>query len=196
VLGLLLPLAVVAAIGCDRCLAALDQHRRAQTALLIALTAVLLFEYWNGPYPGFELSVDPLYQQLAQEPGNFAIIDLPMGRGESKDYTLYQTFHQRPIVEGLSARTPPEAYQYIDGNPLLYRWRYQQPLDCGALSAMAVDGALQQLLNDGFRYVIVHHDGAPAPAAYATYFTAAPRFADAALSLYALSDLQAAALCR
>ncbi len=81
-----------------------------------------------------------------------------MGRRESKDYTLYQTFHQRPIVEGLSGRTPPEAYQYIDGNPLLARWRNQQPLDCGALSAQAIDGALQQLLNDGFRYVIVHHD--------------------------------------
>jgi hypothetical protein len=196
VLGLLLPLAVVAAIGCDRCLGAFDQRRRAQAALLGVLTAVLLFEYWNGPYPGFALSVDPIYQQLAREPGNFAIIDLPMGRRESKDYTLYQTFHQRPIVEGLSGRTPPEAYQYIDGNPLLARWRSQQPLDCNALSAAEIDDALQQLLNDGFRYVIVHHDGAPAPAAFAAYFTAAPRFADEALSLYALSDLQTAALCR
>jgi hypothetical protein len=196
VLGLLLPLAVVAAIGCDRCLGALDQRRRAQAALLIVLTAVLLFEYWNGSYPGFELSVHPIYQQLAQEPGDFAIIDLPMGRRESKDYTFDQTIHQRPIVEGLSGRTPPEAYQYIDGNPLLARWRSQQPLDCSALSAAVIDGALQQLLNDGYRYVIVHHDGAPLPEAYAAYFPAAPRFADETLSLYALSDLQTAALCQ
>ncbi len=196
VLGLLLPLAVVAAIGCDRCLGALDQHQRAQTALLIALTTVLLFEYWNGPYPGLELTVDPIYQQLAQEPGNFAIIDLPMGRRESKDYTLYQTFHQRPIVEGLSGRTPPEAYNYIAGNPLLAQWQAQQPLDCGTLSAATITSALQQLLNDGFRYVIVHHDGAPPPKAFATYFTAAPRFADDTLSLYALSDLLATAWCR
>ena len=196
VLGLLLPLAVVAAIGCDRCLGALDRRRRAQAALLVILTAVLLFEYWNGPYPGLELSVDPIYQQLAQEPGNFAIIDLPMGRRESKDYTLYQTYHQRPIVEGLSGRTPPEAYQYIDGNPLLARWRNQQPLDCHALSGAGIDDALQRLLDDGFRYVIVHHAGAPFPEAFAAYFTTTPRFADEALSLYALSDLQTAALCR
>ncbi len=195
VLGLLLPLAVVAAIGCDWCLTALDQRRRAQTALLITLTAVLLFEYWNGPYPGFELSVHPIYRQLAQEPGDFAIIDLPMGRRESKDYTLYQTFHQRPIVEGLSGRTPPEAYQYIDGNPLLARWRTQQPLDCGALSATTIDGALQQLTNDGFRYVIVHHDGVPLPEAFATYFTVAPKFADETLSVYTLTDLQKAGWC-
>ncbi len=196
VLGLLLPLAVVAAIGADRCLGALDQHRRAQAVLLVAVSAVLLFEYWNGPYPGFELSIDPVYQQLAQEPGNFAIIELPMGRRESKDYTLSQTVHQHPIVEGLSGRTPPEAYQYIDSNPLLARWRAQQPLDCSALPATAIDGALQQLQNDGFRYVIVHHDGAPAPEAFAAYFTPTPRFADETLSLYALTDLQAAALCR
>jgi hypothetical protein len=195
VLGLLLPLAVVAAIGCDRCLTALDQRRRAQTALLITLTTVLLFEYWNGPYPGFELTVHPIYQQLAQEPGNFAVIELPMGRRESKDYTLYQTFHQHPIVEGLSGRTPPEAYQYIDSNPLLARWRTQQPLDCGALSATTIDGALQQLTNDGFRYVIVHHVDTPLPEAFATYFTVAPKFADEALSVYTLTDLQKADLC-
>jgi MFS family permease len=196
VLALLLPWAIVAAIGCDRCLGALKQHRRAQMALLMAVSAVLLFEYWNGPYPGFELSIHPIYQQLAQEPGNFAIIDLPMGRNESKDYEFYQTIHQHPIAEGLSGRTPPHAYQYIDGNPLLARWRNRQPLDCNELSATAIDDALQQLLNDGFRYVIVHHDGAPPPKAFAAYFTAAPRFADETLSLYALSDLQTAALCR
>lgn len=195
-LGLLLPLAIVAAIGCDRCLTALDQRRRAQTALLITFTVVLLFEYWNGPYPGFELPVHPIYQQLAQEPGNFAIIDLPMGRRESKDYTLYQIFHQRPIVEGLSGRTPPEAYQYIDDNPLLARWRAQQPLDCNALSATVIDSALRQLTNDGFRYVIVHHHDAQLPEAFAAYFTAVPKFSDKTLSLYALTDLQAAALCR
>lgn len=196
VLGLLLPLAVIAAIGVDRCLAALAQRRRAQSALLIALTALLLFEYWNGPYPGFELTVSPIYQQLAQEPGDFAIIDLPLGRRESKDYTLYQVFHQRPIVEGLSGRTPPEAYQYIDSNPLLARWRARQPLDCNALPATDIDAALQQLLNDGFRYVMVHHDSTQLPEAFAAYFTATPRFVDESLSLYALSDLRTAALCR
>lgn len=196
VLGLLLPLAIVAAIGCERGLVALDRHRRAQAALLIGLTAVLLFEYWNGPYPGFELSVHPIYQQLAQEPGNFAIIELPMGRRESKDYTLYQIFHQHPIVEGLSGRTPPEAYKYIDSNPLLAHWRAGEPLDCKTFSAATIDSALQQLLNDGFRYVIVHHDGAPLPDVFAAYFTIPPKFADEMLSVYALPDLQNAALCR
>jgi hypothetical protein len=197
VLGLLLPLAIVAAIGCDRCLTALDQHRRAQTVLLIFLTAALLFEYWNGPYSGFDLTVHPIYQQLAQEPGDFAIIDLPMGRRESKDYTLYQIFHQHPIVEGLSGRTPPEAYQYIDGNPLLARWHAEQPLDCNAFPATEIEDALQHLANNGFRYVIVYHKGAaPVLEALATYFTVAPRFADKTLSLYALTDLQTAALCR
>jgi hypothetical protein len=51
-------------------------------------------------------------------------------------------------------------------------------------------------LHDGFRYVIVHHDSAPAPKVFTAYFSATPRFADKSLSLYALSDLQAAALCR
>ncbi len=197
VLGLLLPLAIVASLGVDRCLELLAQRKRAQSIVLIALTAFLLFEYWNGPYPGMDFSIHPLYQQLAQEPGAFAVIELPMGRRESKDYTLYQTVHQHPMVEGLSGRTPPEAYQYIDGNPLLARWRAQQPLDCGALPAAALDVALQQLSQDGFRYVIVHHAGSPQlPDAFAAYFIAAPRFADDTLSLYALADLQAAGMCR
>ena len=58
------------------------------------------------------------------------------------------------------------------------------------------DDSMAAALNDGFRYVIVHRDGAPVRKALATYFTATPRFADKTLSLYALSDLQSAALCR
>lgn len=197
VLGLLLPLAVCAARGFDRWLAALGHHSRAKAALAIGVSLLLLFEYWNGEYPGMPASVSRFYTQLASEDGEFAIIDLPMGRENSKEYVYFQTVHHRPIVEGLSARTPPEAYRYIDANPLLARWRFREALDCSALTDGAFQAALDPLIGDGFRYVVVHHRQGRVPRQFTAYFTTvAPVYRDDGLTAYALADLRAAPPCR
>ena len=65
--------------------------------------------------PRLYLDYTTQFSQLADG----AIIDLPMGRNESKFYMGAQTDHQRPIIEGMIARTPPDAYDYIDSNTLL-----------------------------------------------------------------------------
>jgi hypothetical protein len=76
-LGLLLPLAVCSAYGLDRWLVALGQRRRIKSGLVAALSLLLLFEYWNGPYPIERLSISPFYTQVASEEGEFALIDRP-----------------------------------------------------------------------------------------------------------------------
>ncbi len=191
VLALLLPLAVCAAYGFSRILEALAEHKITKSGLVLGLSLLLLFEYWNGPYPGIPTTVNPFYRQLAGEEDDFALIELPMGRNESKSYLYYQTVHQKPIVEGLSGRIPADAYQYIAGNALLARWRHSVPLNCSEGVPEAIQAALAQLEASGFRYVIVHHeeDGAMLDV-YADYLTAPPVYQDSELAAYLLSDIR------
>ncbi len=195
VLGLSLPLAVVASFGFDRWLGALARRRRAQKLLVFGITCLLLFEYWNGPYPGFINGVSEFYAQIQNQPGPNAIIDLPMGSGASKEYMYLQITHHQPIVEGIIGRIPPEAYQYINGNALLSLWSSNTPLDCKAISRASIKQALDQLAADHFRYIVVHQPYGNVPGEFAGYLTSIPIYSDSAITVFAVADLQANPPC-
>jgi hypothetical protein len=190
VLGILLPVAVLAAFGFDRILIALEGSRRTQIALMIAIPGLLLVEYWSGEFPGVSVNVNPFFEQLSEEPDDFAIIQLPMGRTKAKRYLYLQIFHQKPIVEGLSARTPLEAYQYIHNNPLLRNWSAGEPLDCDTLTWDRIMSALDQLIDDNFRYIVVHHPEPEIPVQFANYFPLQPFYQDSQLTVFKVADLQ------
>jgi hypothetical protein len=181
---------MLAAHGFDRILIALEERRLAQTALMILLPGFLLLEYWSGEFPGRVIEVNPFYEQLAHEPDGTAIIQLPMGRGPSKHYLFLQTYHQQPIVEGLSARTPDEAYQYIRDNPLLLNWFENTPLDCNVLTGERVMPALNQLVVDGFQYIVVHHQEKEIPNLFAEYLPLEPVYQGSGLSAFKVADLK------
>ncbi len=195
VLGVLLPLGVCAAFGLDRWLMALQKRRISQIILPIGLTVFLMFEYWNGPYAGYSVRLNPFYAQLAHDDDMFALIELPMGRQRSKPYIFFQTFHQKPLVEGLSARTPIGAYRYINNNALLYAWRKHTALDCDAVSNESLQTALTQLEADNFRYVIVHQVEDKFPKDLVDYFMIDPVYRDAQLSAYRVADLREQVFC-
>ncbi len=189
VLGMFLPLAVCSAYGFVRLLEAQKHRRFLYLMLIIFLPALLLFEYWNGVYPTEYIANNPFYAQLAEEEADFAIIQLPMGRSNSKKYLYWQTVHHKSIVEGLSGRTPPGAYDYINGNSLLSRWKGRVPIDCKLMRGPIVQGAVSQLFEDGFRYMIIHHENGNVPEEFASYFLAGPVYQDADLTVYTVNDL-------
>ncbi len=195
VLALILPLGVVTGIGVDRWLIALDRHRRIQIIFTIGLAVCMLFEYWDGVYPGFDPTPNPFYTQLANEPGQFALIDLPMGRFNSKEYIYDQITHRRPIVEGLIGRTPPEAYSYINNNALLSHWENNTPLDCQEIDAATIRHSFDQLAADNFRYIIVHHTDGTVPDTFSGYLTSQPIYHDDSITAYSVVDLQAQPPC-
>jgi hypothetical protein len=190
VIGVLLPVGVLAAIGFDRLLTGMAGRRTLQITLMFAVPALLLADYWSGEFPGIPTSVSPFYEQLADEPDDFAIIQLPMGRNSSKHYLYLQTIHHKPIVEGLSARTLPETYEYIQSNPLLDSWFNDQPVDCDVQNRQQLAAQFDQLSDDGFRYVIVHHRDSKIPDQFAGYFVADPVYSDNILTAYRLADLR------
>ena len=87
-----------------------------------------------------------------------ALIDIPMHRQASKVYMYAQVFHRRPIVEGMTGRMPPDAYTYIQSNPFLDTIYRRGDID--ALENTLTDNweqVIQDLIDDDFRYVVVHH---------------------------------------
>jgi hypothetical protein len=189
VMGVLLPLAMLASYGFDRLLLALADRRKIQIIMKVLIPVLIMIEYWNGEFPGVSAEVSPFYEQLSDKKDDLAIIDLPMGRPESKRYLYLQTIHQKPIVEGLSARTPEEAYHYILKNPLLLNWSHATPLNCGILPLEVLMSALDELVEADFGYVVIHHKESTVPFEFASYFSATPIYQDSTLTAYKLVDL-------
>lgn len=185
-LGMLLPLAVLAAYGVKGWLERLSHRSQARSVLVIVLAAVLFIEYSIGPFGLRPLQTSPIYQQLASEDREFAVIDLPMGYSPSKYYLFLQTVHGRPMVEGMSSRMPPNAFDYIDANLLLGLWRAEEPLDCTDFKMVHMTEAIDALQADGFAYVLLHE-----PQLFADYFDDVPiTLADESVTVVALSDLR------
>jgi hypothetical protein len=194
-LGLLLPLGILAAYGFDFLWQKADQSSRCRAwqAVLFAGCLLLVFEFWNGLFPGIPAAVHPFYLEMAQQPEPAAVIELPLGRQVSKFYLFYQLFHQKPMVEGLSARTPEEAYHYIEANPLLHHWRHQVWLNCEEMGE-ELDTAVSQLIKDNFRYVILHNEDNIDP--ILPYFLyREPVVQDEQLTVYDLQDMQQRPFC-
>jgi hypothetical protein len=100
----------------------------------------------------------------------------------SHNYMLEQTVHGWPIAGGSIGRLPENAFAYVEANPLLKDWRQREPLSCTYDMGRAMDS----LLADGFRYVVVRKakpqdwlDG---------YVSVTPIYDDAFVTVYSLAD--------
>jgi hypothetical protein len=197
--NLLLPLALapLAAWGVQDVLARLHaragrksgafntDHRpaRAVYAAGLFIGAIILFEYLGVPYPTMPpLLTSPFQAQLAHDPENYAVLDIPLARSDTKRYLYYQTQHQKSTVQGRVARVPAEAYALFEQIPLLKAWDKsigaKRPLDVGA--------QLQQLADRNVLYIILHKDLTPPEAIVSlrNYFTLPPVYEDDQIAVY------------
>ena len=128
--------------------------KRRAGVVLVALSALVLLEYWSWPFPTRAPDIPATYQHIAAEPGDFAIVDLPISNDLSKQYMYYQTMHGKPTVTGHVSRPPVGAYALIEENDLLRAmWEGRRP-DPAADSAQD----LAALADAGVRYLVVHKE--------------------------------------
>jgi hypothetical protein len=162
---------------------AASRPRRAVYAAGLFLGAIILFEYLGVPYPTIEpLPTSPFQEQLAQDGEDYAVLDIPLDRSDTKRYLYYQTEHGKPTVQGRVARVPAEAFQLFDRIPLLSGWQRsllaRRPPDLGS--------QLQLLADQNVRYIILHKDFAPpeAVSSLRNYFTLPPVYEDDQIAVY------------
>jgi hypothetical protein len=130
---------------------------------VLAAGLMVLFIWDYDLLKPFPITVMPdyeAYRSIAQTPGDFAVLELPIGvrtgfamvgRGEMLQY--YAPFHQRPTPTGYLSRLPNEVLDYFYSDPLLGALT----LSRGLPPQVEVDAQLSQLIREwNIGYVVLH----------------------------------------
>ncbi len=88
----------------------------------VLLAFLLLFEHLAVPLPLSDARVPEVYRQIAREPGEFAILSLPLGwrnsfttlGAEDTRTQFYQSVHGKYLLSGNTSRNPPFLFAYFD----------------------------------------------------------------------------------
>ncbi|MEP6774645.1 MAG: hypothetical protein ABJA50_03535 [Chloroflexota bacterium] len=119
--------------------------------LVIVIPVLILFEFvavYPMVPPGWNV---PIYQKIAAEPGNFALLELPIR--PFGDYMAYQTIHGKPIIGGYLSRQPP--YPLLnENNAVKYLLDTTPPGDPIAETIRGGAG-IKSLVDLGVKYVII-----------------------------------------
>ena len=197
-MGALLPLAVLSCYG----LVALRKRYAfaAKPAFVLALVVIVTLEYHipvepnrifpegNGTISSERLA---FLDWLKQEDGDIRLINLPMGRKQSKIYNLYQSLSGFPHAEGAISRTPDSAYDYIRANLLLNGWHRSYPIRCDNVEREAYLTALARLQQDGFSHVVHHRRLYAWKNVTDSFKQLDPAYEDDFVAIYRLRDLEA-----
>lgn len=161
-----LALTMVVCLTLDRtvfCWKWLVSRVKAQRALVAGLMLLFIWDYdLPRPFPITTMPDYQAYRSIAQAPGDFTVLELPIGvrtgfalvgRGETLQY--YAPFHQRPTPTGYLSRLPNEVLDYFYSDPLLGALT----LSHGLPPQTEVDMRLSQLIRDwNIGYVVLHTD--------------------------------------
>lgn len=179
-----LPVSVLVGMGVSDLLDRLRARPTAQSALAVGISLVVLFEYLAVPFPMTRPIQSAFYEQLREEPGEFAVVDFPIGfHSHNKWYVYAQTLHGRPMVEGNVARVPADAHSFIESVPILSVAQGSTPEE-GALAD--VTRQLDPLAEVGVRYVLIHkyRSGADEALRWREWFAFRPYYEDEYLLVF------------
>ena len=190
-IGIALPLTVLACLGLKAALSTISPRRHA--ALLIAVVALTAFEFYQPRNPQINSAVEqgPLeWLRTEANQDQIRLIHLPMGRFDSKYYGYLQTLSGYPHVEGLASRTPPGAYDYINGNLILKGWRRETAIRCLPASRALYLAALEALQADGFTHVTLQYLRTRGALLLPSFASVQPAYQNGFFRVYRLEQLR------
>lgn len=147
------PLAVMIAYAVRWLAQRIILSRAVMIVSTVVLFALMLFEVSIFPLSHRSAKIAPIFKDALWEQNPGAVIGIPMGRQQVKYHMYTQLWHGQPLHEGFIGRMPPDAYDYIEANPVLADW---QNLDDISVTLDEWEQGIDDLLADGFRYVVVH----------------------------------------
>jgi hypothetical protein len=186
---LAVPVAVLVSIGLADLLDRVSSRPVRGRMVAAGVAALVIFEYLAVPFPTTLPVWSDFYALLREEPGQFAVADIPINFYlDDKWYMYAQTQHGRPMVGGHVSRFPAHAHDFIDSVPLLQAARVGPP-EPGQLGD--VSGQLTLLAQAGVRYVIVHKYrlGADEVELWREWFGLQPDYEDEYLLVYRTAPL-------
>ena len=114
----------------------------------MVLAALVLFEYYPGPFPTERVTIPSFYQRLASEPRDLLILDTQFGKS-----MFLQSVHGHRLVGGYVARPSRAATEFIEARPilrfLLHPWleRYDIPVPSAASRATLTELGVDYVIN-------------------------------------------------
>jgi hypothetical protein len=150
---------------------------------LLGVLSLLVLDYSHWPFPTITPVVSPFYEQLAMEPGDFAIAPLPSGRQSAKYHMYYQTIHGKQIVGGHVSRTPRDANRFAEEHALIRLLRRAKPVDSEITD---ISRQFHGLAEVGIRYLVLHKDQLPRDLVeqWKAFLTLQPAYEDEHLIAY------------
>lgn len=164
VIMLMLPLAILSASALKVLISRFSVFKK--MIVVEVVSAVILFEFLAIPFPMHEMKVPPVYNVIAEDVGDFAVMSLPLGwnnnvealgRPVLGDLQYYQTAHQHPIFRATVARLPSENFDFYRKTPGMDFLIY--PSGCGYQMSEEDVAAVRKTLADfKVRYIVVFPD--------------------------------------
>ena len=168
---LMLGLAVLAGYGVYWLITRLRASDRAawgawlRPALAALLAAAVIFEHMALPLPLSDARVPAVYDQIAATPGEFSILQVPLGwrnsfgvfGPEQTQLQYYQTAHGKPMLGGNISRAPEFKLEYFERIPYfqaLTEIEFGRPVAPEVLEAAAAQAEDLMYLYDT-RYVLL-----------------------------------------
>ncbi|MCB0169008.1 MAG: hypothetical protein KDJ97_00530 [Anaerolineae bacterium] len=135
-------------------------------ALVLVFLVVLLFDQYSVPLPLTDARIPTVYRQIGAEPGNFTVMQLPLGwrnsygtlGAERTQLQYYQAAHLRPMLGGNTSRNPRFKFDYYANIPLfaaITEAELYRTVDETTLARAGQQAAdLMTLYN--IKYIVVH----------------------------------------
>lgn len=137
--------------------------------LFSALALLISFEYLPAPYPMYRINIPEIYDVIAEDKGDFTVLDVPLGWhittdiGDKKyaSYQFRQTRHGKRIISGNISRgcaTLADTYLEMPFLNKLYLMQQKIPvrMSGGSDDQDTVWGVLRYLK---IKYIILHYPG-------------------------------------
>jgi hypothetical protein len=86
--------------------------------------ALICFEFLAVPYPMTEVEVPLFYRQVAQEPGDFVLMELPMN-WDRPIHMFNQVYHGKKLIAAYFGK--PNPLSVVEKTPVLQHFRYLGP---------------------------------------------------------------------
>lgn len=125
-----------------------SRRRAALFGLLV--TAAICFEFLPTPYPLSPPDTPAFYYALAQDGGDYAVLNLPMD-WDRPNYLLYQTVHGKRLTSAYTSRDNP--LSLVDRTPVLQEFR--RPGQTYAVEGDPATVGLSVLDAFAIRYVVI-----------------------------------------
>ena len=171
----------------------MTRHGQRVAALIaVGIGLIILWENPIRPFPTTSTEIPQWYQELAKDPHQFGILELPTyERGFDKLYMFYQTLHGKPITGGHVSRMPGDADAFRESVPFLQPMLRQdswlvQPEDWVDFAEVDVTRQFRELAEANIRYIVINKTLLPAGIVerWRDWVTIEPAFEDDALLVY------------